>query len=142
MLGCQHFGLARLCCIQQLLWRGLLHPSTEAATIAALTVTLQQATACLSARGSSVGFSFFNPGRKAAPGGASSPAVHGMDQLLGTCTLQVVAAITGGLPWVLLRRHDPDCHAQVLNLRSPWATLSQTHGSSTTALQRVACACS
>jgi hypothetical protein len=105
-LGCHQTGLPRLCCVQQLLWKGLLHPATQRDTIGALTRTLQQLAAVLSARGNSVGITTVNPGMKAAVGAAAAPAVHGMSRLLGKCAMQVVAAFIGGLPWVLLHRHN------------------------------------
>jgi hypothetical protein len=114
--GCYQAGLPRLCFVQQLLWKGLFHASTCTETITAFTCLLHQVSSCLGARGTSMGITTFNPGMKAAVGGTAAPAVHGMNQLLGKCSQQIVASIVGGLPWVLLHRHDRKHHAQVCTL--------------------------
>ena len=111
--GCHLTGQARLCCVQQLLWKGLLHASTRLDTIAALTRLLQQLATCLSSRGTSAGITVFKPGLKAALSGAASPAIDGMAQLLGKCSQQFVASFVGGLPWVLVHRSDRQYRAQV-----------------------------
>jgi hypothetical protein len=116
-LGCHQAGLPSLCFVQQLLWKGLLDASTQRDTVLALTCTLQQLAACLSPRGSSVGITTVNPGAKAALGASAAPAVYGMSQLLGKCSLQIVAAFVGGLPWALLHRHDPK-HQPLVRRRS------------------------
>ena len=115
-IGAAQAALPRLCFVQQLLWKGLLHGSTSALAVSALTATLRQLTRCLDPAGTSIGISFFDPGTKAGGGAAAAPAVHGMSELLGSTAQQVVASIVGGLPWVLQHRHDAAHRALVCPL--------------------------
>jgi hypothetical protein len=101
LAGCYLTGQDHLCCVQQLLWKGLLHSSTRLEAITAMTQLLTQLAACLSARGSSAGITVLKAGLKAAMGGAPSTAANGMSRLLGKCPQQLVACLVGGLPWVL-----------------------------------------
>jgi hypothetical protein len=81
-----------------------------------LTRLLGHLAACYGMQASASGLSTFDPGTRgafAAGAAASAPAVHGIAQLLGTASYQLVASITCGLPWVLRHGHEPEHSGQV-----------------------------
>jgi hypothetical protein len=113
LLGSFLFNNPRLCFVQQVLWKGLLHSSTTAATIRVVTRLLRQLAACLSSRSSNVGISTFQAGVKAMGASAAAATAHGLSQLLGQISYQLVACLVAGIPWVISNRHTRELQQDV-----------------------------
>lgn len=113
--GCALLGMTNLTCIQQLLFKGLLHDDTRSLTISLLTQLLRQVGSCLRTRGQTTGIMTFQPGLGAlASGGlAALPAVRGMDALFGICSHQLTTSILAGIPWVLSQRGSKAARPEV-----------------------------